>query len=385
MRVLFAVIFLMAVSILNAGQIDVEAIGQGAVAGADTIKSRNLAFDNAIASAVEKGVERFLSKKEITGNKQSLEQNIYAQAGRYIKNLDITDEGIKNETPGIYNINLKVILITENLEHDLTALGLLNFRANLPRILVLVQEKNIDIVHWHFQSKDLNKAENIIWNVMGIKGFKSVDQTGLIENLTPDTEKAFYADDIRQALAFSAGHDADIVITGKAISRPITVAGMPGDSLTVQAMVTLNAYRTSSGEEIANISTSASTVTKNELIGGAVAITKAAEEAALKLTPGIIENWTTVEETTVPITMFINGLKSIEDLITFKHEFMDKVPGIKTFDRRTFSGSAAAYDLEITTTVPDIVDELSKNELKSFDVQVRSQSENSLELKVKLK
>jgi len=385
MRIILTILFSMVVSIINAGQIEIEVTGHGVIADTDTIKARNLAFDNAVAKVIEKSVDRFLSEKDITENKQSLEQHIFAKAGGYIKNMDITEEGVKSDMPGNYSITMKATLIADNLEHDLAALGLLNFRANLPRVLVMVQEKNVDIVHWHVQSKESNSAENIIWNVLGIKGFKSVDQIGLIEGLTPDIEKAFYADDVSQALAFSAGYDADIVIIGKAISRPITVAGTSGDSLTVQAMVTLKAYRTSTGEEIANISTSASTVTKNELTGGTIAITKAAEEAALKLTPGIIENWTTVEEATISITMFINGLKSIEDLITFKHEFMDKVSGIKTFDRRTFSGSAAAYDLEITTTVPDIVTELSKNELNSFDVQVRSQSDNSLELKVKLK
>jgi len=359
--------------------------GQGAIADTDTIKARNLAFDNALSKAVEKGVGRFLSEKDIAGNEQSLEQQIYSKTGRYIKSLDITKEGVSSDMPGNYSVTLKATLVADNLEHDLAGLGLLNFRANLPRVLVMVQEKNVDVVHWHVQSKESNSAENIIWNVLEIKGFKSVDQTGLIANLTPDIEKAFYTDDVRQALTFSAGYDADIVIIGKAISRPITVAGASSDSLTVQAMVTLKAYRTSSGEEIANSATSASTITKNEIAGGAIAITKAAEEAALKLAPGIIENWTTVEETTVPITMFINGLKSIEDLITFKHEFRDKVSSVKTFERRTFSGSAAAYDLEITNTVPEIVAELSKNELKSFEVQVRSQSENALELKVKLR
>ncbi len=385
MKIILTIVFSMMVSILNAGQIEVEAIGQGSISDTDTLNARALAFDNAVAKAVEKGVQRFLSEKDINEKKQSLEQQIYSKTGRYIKSLDIIEEGVKSDIPGSYSITMKVALLAGSLEHDLAALGLLNFRANLPRVLVMVQEKNIDVVHWHVQTKDINNAENIIWNVLEVKGFKTVDQANLINYLTPDIEKAFYADDVRQALNFSAGYGADVVIIGKAISRPITVAGMSADSLTVQAMVTLKAYRTSTGEEIANSSTSASTVTKNELTGGTIAITKAAEEAALKIAPDIIDNWNTIEETTEPITMFVNGLKSIEDLIAFKHELMDRVPSIKKFERRTFSGSAAAYDLEITTTVPDIVAELSKNELKSFDVQVRSQSENSLELKVKLR
>jgi len=385
MRLTIILLVSILVSLANAGQIEIEVIGRGAIADTDTIKARNLAFEKALTEAVEKAVERFLSEKDIADNKQSLEQKIYTKAGGYIKSLDIIDEGVKSDLPGNYSITMKAALIADKLEHDLATLGLLNFRANLPRVLVLVQEKNVDAVHWHYQAKNLNNAENIIWNVLGIKGFKAVDQIGLMENLTADIEKTFYADDVSQAISFASGYDADIVIAGKAISRPIAAAGAPGDSLTVQAMVTLKAYRTTTGEEIAGSSTSSSTITKSELAGGAIALTKAAEEAALKLVPGIIDNWTKVEETTIPITMFINGLKSLEDLITFKHEFMDKVSGIKTFERRTFSGSAAAYDLNITTTIPEIVAELSKNELKSFDVQVRSQSNNSIELKVKLR
>ena len=83
------------------------------------------------------------------------------------------------------------------------------------------------------------------------------------------------------------------------------------------------------------------------------------------------------------ITVFINGVKSIEDLVAFKNELSQTVAGIRSIQQRTYSGSSAAYDLKSTSPVATIVQALQNKGLKSFEVQVRSQSENSLELNLK--
>jgi len=386
MKTLLIVLITMIASVSFAGQVSIEVAGQADIMEADTIAARGMAYDNAINKAVEKAVERFLTAKTISANMAVIEERIFTRSGGYILKVEITGEGMKADTSEIYEISIKADLITESIEQDLAALGLLSFRKNLPRVLVLIQEKNIDIVHWHYQLRKTNTAEDIIWNVLGIKGFKSIDQVSLMENLNHDMEKTFYADNVGQALKFAAAYNADIMIAGKAISRAVQAAGAQTDSVSVQAMVTLKAYRIDTREEIANSATSASTTELTQLKGGEIAISKATEQAALDLIPEIIDNWTAEKEAPAKsITLFVNGLKSIEDLVTFKHELTDRVPGIKSIERRTFSGSAAAYDIETTVEVKAIADELIANGLKSFNVTVRSQSKNSIELKVKLK
>ncbi|MCP4581977.1 MAG: hypothetical protein GY839_10180 [candidate division Zixibacteria bacterium] len=386
MKIVFVVLITMIASTLFAGQVTIETIGQADIVESDTITARGLAFDEATKKAVAKAVERFLTAKTIAANMTIIEENIFSKTGGYLIKIEVIGEGVKTGTDATYEISIKADLIFENIEHDLAALGLLSFRKNLPRILVLIQEKNIDIVHWHFQSRSTNNAENIIWNVLSIKGFKSIDQVSLLENLNPDMERSFYADKVGQALKFAAAYNADIMIVGKAISRAVQSSSPRTDSVSVQAMVTLKAYRIDNGEEIAGSSTSASTTELTQLESGEIAISNAAEMAAIDIIPGIIDNWTAEKASpTIPITLFVNGLKSIEDLVTFKHELTDRIPGIKAIDRRTFSGSAAAYDIESTVDVKNIVAELTANGLKSFNVVVRSQSEKSLELKVNLK
>lgn len=271
------------------------------------------------------------------------------------------------------------------LREKLNQNGLLAFREDLPRVISFIQEKNIDNVHWHFMDNTFNNTELTIWKILGYKGFTKGMQAQVLRDINSDVEKNFFGDDISIIAGQASSFGVDVIIVGKSISRPVVTLEDQSDSISAVAMVTLRAIRIVDARELASSSTSATVVDTSESNAGARAIGKASEEAVINLLPSIMEEWSQGLEPITSFTMFVRGLKSLESLISFKNDFVNNIDGIQSFERRTFSGGAAAYDVETNTNVAAIVAILKTEGLKSFDIKIRSSSENSIDISVKHK
>lgn len=383
-KLVITAVFL-ATSISFAEQVTLEVTGRGEIEAIDTTKARNWAIIDGVRKAVEKGVNNFISTRLAAEDSVLLEENIYSKITGYIKSFDVVKEGVSQQLPNTYEVTIKVTLITDYLQRDLAALGIFMAKKGLPRVLVLVQEKNIDNVHWHFQTNDLNNAETRIREVLGIKGFMFVGYSTLLSELSTEEERAFYADDIGTILKVANRYDAGVIITGEAISRRAEGVTNLDGTLSLQAMVNLKAIRANKGDVISSSSATATAVHEDELAGGGLAIASAADKAVAELADRLINIWSQEIALKIEVTLIVNGLKSIEDLILFKNELQDRVKGIISLKRRTFSGNTAAYDLVSSIDGKAIASELVVKGLNSFKVRVRSKSKNSLELNLKLK
>jgi hypothetical protein len=362
--------------------ISLTSAGEAKITDSDTVLARSQALDEAILKAVKSGVKNFLPGEPYQENISVLQEKIYSKASGYLDSLAITNISY---SPGLVKTEITVALAKNTLENDLKNLGLLAFRESLPLVLAIVQEKNIDQVHWHFQSKEMNFAENVVENTMKLKGFRFVDKTELLAKLDSRIEKAFYAEDIPEMQKFASLFGANVIIVGKSLSRPVVVIGTPGDSSSAVATITLAAFRTLDGVEIASSSVSSTERGVDDAKAGENAITKAAREAVINMMPDIISKWAEKPNESIDVTMYVSGLKSIEDYIAFKNAFMNNIKGIDSFERRTITGNSAVYDLKITATVKDIVEQIQKKEIKGFNFEIRSFSDNSLDIRVKSK
>ena len=379
------IILILIISIYALAELsEVKVTGTGIIQSDDIVKARNEAFGKVVNNAVREGVKSIISQQMISENSKLLEEKIYSRAGGYIKSIEIIDEKINPKLPNSYEVTAKAAIISNDLQNDLINIGLADkaiINDNAPVILAFIQEKNIDNVHWHFQIQTYNYAENTISDVIRLKGFKFVKQANLMQDITPDIERAFYSDDINTILNMGKTTGADVVITGKAISR----ASWNNGNALIQASIHMKAIQVDNGKMIASSSGVSELVHNDELIGGSLAIEEAANMATLQLISDLTGSQTQNVFTGNKVTLVVNGLKSIEDLIQFRHEFEDRTDLLKSIDQRTFSGGTAAYDLVSGSDGKAIAAELISKGLESFNVEIRAQSPDYLELNLKLK
>lgn len=362
-----------------------EVSGDARIEQGDTLTARHIAIGYAITGALDQALNEFLPKNVIEENKSTINQSVLVDHLGYLNKLIVNEVEVKNGSLNIYTVKASITIEMDILKAKLTENDLFAFSEKLPKVIAFVQEKNIDNVHWHFQQNTFNNAELTIWKILDYKGFSKNVQAQALRDINSDTEQSFYGEDLNIIAGQAGGYGADIIIIGKSISRPVMVLETKGDSASAVAMVTLRAIRAVDGRELATSSTSASVTDTSESSAGAIAIARASEEAVINILPHIMNGWNEGLEPIVSFTMFVSGLKSLESLIEFKNDFLNSIGEIKSFERRTFSGGAAAYDVKSTMDVAALAALLESDGLKEYSVKIRSYSENSIDLSVKPK
>ena len=220
---------------------------------------------------------------------------------------------------------------------------------------------------------------------MRLNRFRTIDQTDLMNDLTPDEERTFYTEDLNTILNIGDRYGADVIISGKTISRASRDNKNPNSDINIQASVNLETRQIKDGRLIASSSGISELNHNDELAGGELAISKAANQAATELIANLTSSGSQNVVSGMNIVLIVNGLKSLEGLLLFQREFEDRIDGLKSMQRRTFSSGTAAYDLVSISDGKAIADKLISRGLYSFKVKVRSQSQQSLELNLSMK
>jgi hypothetical protein len=363
----------------------IEVSGAGLIEESDTAGARNDAFDEMTRKAIRQAVLSLLPPALAAEKSPVLEDNIFPRPGGYITSIEVVKEGIKVESPNSYELTAKVGISTTTLLKDLASLGITPQKKGYPRLLVLIEQKNIDEIYWHRQLAKLNTAESKVRDALWTVGFPFINQASFFSGLSEVREKAIYDGDIDTLINLGRLNDAQVVIFGRAISSRLDNTANPGAMASIDATVLLRAVRVDDGQTISTFSGRSAQVHVDALVGGALAIARAAEDAANQIAGDIIREWTTNQPTGLRITLVVNGLQSDEELNGFKADFQTRIKGVKSLEKRTYSGGTAAFDLLTSYNCEDIVDQIPIQGLIFYTVKVRSKSPNYLELNVRAK
>ncbi|RKZ24730.1 hypothetical protein DRQ20_06515, partial [bacterium] len=144
-----------------------------AMIGTDLAKARDEAIEDALRSAVEQGVGLLISSETLVKNFQVIEDRILSRSHGYVASYEIVQE---RKEGSLYRVRIKAVVKLGNLKDDLAAIGLLLRRKGLPRLMVLVDERNIGSEKIPGFGYDLNNAETAIMEVFMSRGFTFIDQ-----------------------------------------------------------------------------------------------------------------------------------------------------------------------------------------------------------------
>jgi hypothetical protein len=375
-------LFALSTGLLAQEEITVTSTGLGVVIAGDLGKARDEALNDALRKAVEQAVGTMISSQSIVENAILIEDNIYSKTSGYIKGYDIVREGQSVNIPNTYEVALTATVSTASLKDDLAAIGILLQRKGLPRMMVIVEEKNIEQHEWVREAHNLNSAEQKVQEIFRSKGFDFVDQKTAFRNLKRDQESAINRGDTQAAVALGNRSGAEVVITGNAIAKKSSTNVDLGGMISIQANVNMRAIRTDNADIIATASASAPQVHIDDVTGGVLAIQKASEKAAEQLSEQIIATWSEDLASGMRVNLIVHNLQSFGDLNDFKFVLRDYTRGTKSVDLRSFAAGVAEFDVETTSTADEVARSLTGKDLETFTVEVLSVTQNKLELKV---
>ncbi|GAB4423558.1 MAG: hypothetical protein OHK0032_18530 [Thermodesulfovibrionales bacterium] len=370
--------FYFPLSIAEAGEF-ITAEGMAAIISGNTVIARDKAIDDALRKAVEQAVGTLVSSDTMTENYKVIHDKILAQTTGYIERYKIISEGAEGD---IYKVKIQAEVGKDNLTNDLRALGLLHVLKEKPKVMVLIDEKVAGIfgtTAW----ENVGQAESTIMERLLAAGFTVVDSQTVRANITRDKALRLLEGDPAAAAAAGLQHGAQVVITGKAISKNAGGRLYGTRMQSMQATLQARVIRTDDARVIASRSEQGRQAHIDEVQGGALAIKEAAEKLSDVLINDILTQWKKeVYGRSQEITLVITGIASYSHLSAIKRFLEKNIQGVRAVHQRSFTGGVAELMVDYGGKSSMIADELANHKFAGFGLEPTNVTPNRVDIKI---
>lgn len=334
----------------------IESTGTSAITSNNVSLARDAAVADALRKAVEQAVGTLVSADTLVENFQVIDDSVYTNSQGYVKSYSIISEA---QSAGTYEVRVRSVVATGDLSGDLGALGLLQKKAERPRVLFMVAEKGPGQSDYGFwwsrgeQASEISAAEAALKEAFLAKGFNVVDMPGSrgVAGLEGSPGAELTGD---AAARIGKALNAEIVVFGKVFVEEGPATGAT-TVVTYLADMTAQAVRVDDGVVLASsrgrgISRHISSVT-----GNAEAVGRAAAIVAEGLTVQIAERW--VLPQTIRITL--KGM-DYEKAVEFKRFLKTRVRGVEAIYQRRHTGAETALEVEVKASAQAVADDIAR-------------------------
>jgi hypothetical protein len=360
----------------------IQAEGVAVVLQGNLAIARDAAIEDALRKSVEQAVGTMIDSQTLVENFQLVSDRIYAQSHGYIKGYRIVKE---EKADSLFRVRVEASVAAGHLKDDLSALRILLTRVHKPRMMVLLEERNLG-AHDPIQPwSDLSQVESVIVQKFLEKGFHFVDEAQVKRNISRDQVLLLIEGDERGAKALASEYGAEVIILGKAAARSTPLKELKALNLSgmksYQAQVTIKAFRVDTGETLANATESAAAVHIDEMTAGNEALKKVGEKVAPLLIDQIIQHWGKEVGGTALIQLLISGL-TFRELTKFKEILKGEIRGVKDLHQRSFEANVARIDVDLVGDAQNLADELSLRDFGTFRVEIIGFASRKIDLRV---
>ncbi len=331
-------------------------------------KARDNALDHALRSAVEQAVGTYITSETQVSNFQLISDNIYSHTSGYVSSYQIVNE---SENNGLYRIVLRAIVKTENIENDLTAIGILLSEQARPRVMVVIKELNhiSELANPEILMNNI-MFETLILDHFRAKGFQVVNAATVADLIKKDQLKLILEGDEAAATLLGLQAGAEIIITG-------TVTHSEENRMIAGSFRKIHQFQVSSR--------AINTVTGGLFAGSAITVQlpfsesqareQAAQDTSEELISAILNSWIQQENTTV----IVLSNADFNKVQTLRSELQLKIRGISDVITRDFAGTRATLEIISETSSSQVIDEMTSGNL-DIEFQVTGVSGNRLDI-----
>lgn len=338
----------------------IDSTGVAVITGGNPVLARDGAIGDALRKAVEQAVGTFVSSDTMVDNYQVLSDSIYTRTQGYIRNYAIISEG---EGQGLYQVTVRASVATGELMGDLDAIGMLQRKAERPRVLFMIAEKAIGgkaFIYWWWGKAeykgeiiDMSAAEAALKKLFIDKGFSVVDASAT--KSVYEITDAYRVEDLAADGARLIGKElnAEVVVFGKAIAEegPRTDGSRVG---VYMADITAQAVRVDDGAMLASARGHGTARHISEITGGAEALSNASIDLGEQLISQITGKWAGPQSVVIRVV----GITDYKTAADFKFVLKTRVRGIDAIYQRKFGGSEASFEVESKVPAQAIADDI---------------------------
>ena len=401
-QILLFVLFLLALSVGVQAEEQLHAktilvIGTGRIYADNVAAARNRAISNSLVSAIEDVVKDFLPLESLVQNFQVINNILYSNTEGFVQGYKVLTEALSGN---IYRVMVQVTVPIEKVQQQLSIAGIMIGKKSMPRVLFFIAEQSTeDSVpqYWWGEGMSVVKssAESGMAGIMMKKGFLIIDYGNLAQNLrneTLDLEPELDHQEANEVLSLEPELDhqeavelgvrvnADVVIVGKAIaSKAPNIMGKNIRSF--KGAVTVRAFRTDTGEEIASASQTALSVNVDEVAGGRAALSDAGALAGKDLSLQILEKWRREIKKLVNIELAVERTANFANFVQFRKTLND-IPGVNRVQLKEMRLDESVISVDFQGNAKELADALMLKAFDSFGINIYEVSQKRLRIEL---
>ena len=372
-------------------------IGTGKIYSNNVAVARNRAISNSLVSAIENVAKDFLPLESLIQNFQVINEILYSNAKEFVQGYKVLTEALSGN---IYRVMVQATVSIDKVQQQLSIAGIMIGKKFMPRVLFFIAEQSTEDSlpqYWWGQGMPAVKsaAESGMTGVMMEKGFLIIDYGELAQNLrnktlsvepgldyqeANDTLSLGPELDHQEAVELGAKINADVVIVGKSIaSKAPNIMGKNIKSF--KGTVTVRAFRTDTGEEIASASQTALSVNIDEVAGGIAALSDAGALAGKDLSLQILEEWRREIKKPVNIELAVEGTANFANFVQFRKTLND-ISGVNRVQLKEMRVDESVISVDFQGNAKELADALMLEAFDSFGINIYEVSQKRLRIEL---
>jgi hypothetical protein len=360
----------------------VVVIGTGKIYKEDSANARKEAIENSLASAVERVAVGLIPPESYNRTFQTLNMAIYNQTAKFIQGYKVLAESkVKDEYKVMVQANISVTDLTKFLSNA----GIMSEGTSLPKILILVSEQNLEDTSpkywWGHQPVVSNMfSVNALVETLKSKGLPVIDARGIAQMANIDEKYNKPILNKTEAADIGRALKADVVIFGKAIVER-TQNVMENNIRSFKGIVSVQAIRTDTGEEIAATTQSAVAANADEAVGAGNALSAAGSLAAETLSARIVSAWQKEEEQTSVMEIVVEGTDNLTSFEKFIR-IIKEIPSVNNLQIKELKAKETVISLEFKGNAKKLADTLMLKSYGSVGINIYEVSKNHLKIEL---
>ena len=343
-----------------------QVIGTAEIHGGNVATARDDAIRYGLWNAVEQEAQHLLSPASVVSHFQSLNAHIFSQSEAFVQDYKVLTE---SKVGRRYRVIVEVTVLRGDLLSKLEYLGILATEKDLPRIILLLSEKNVGwaMPRFTWEQNRLGDPSLIVaeglTRALKARGF-TVLQPDRADGRFPATSPTD-----ETALRWAKQLGADIAVLGNAVARPTgNVSGTGMQS--VEARISLRAFRVETTEPIGSFEASNATVHNDERVAGTKALGSATSDITTELIRQVTASWSGEATHAMLVKLFVTGIERYADFVQLRKTLKDEITGTRNVYLRGIRTGEAQVDVEIQGTAQALAEELVLQNFEDFGINV---------------
>lgn len=359
-----------------------QVVGTGKIRRDNVASARDEAIEHGLWDAVEQETQLLLSPDAVVSHFQPLNTQIFSQPEAFIQDYRVLTESKVGRS---YRVVLEATVFVEALRDKLERMGILATDKDLPQVVLLLSEKNVDQTYprrtWdHETFMDLPlTVEAALTRALEERGFVVLNA-----DLAPDGEAAddrflgaSPTDDM--ALTWAEQVGADVAILGQATAQ--RTGNLSGTGMqSVEARLSLRTFRLDNRESIGVFEATNAAVHEDEQIAGTKALGLTVSGITTELIRQVTANWRGETRETTLVKLFVKGIEEYADFVRLRRTIRDDVTGTRNVYLRAIRTGEAQLDVELQGTARVLAEELVLKNFEGFGINVLEVGPDSIRL-----